>query len=103
MRTRATSLLATFLILGAATAFAADTPPVATTAAATEQGEKVLLFPNGRWEFADPKKAEVQKKAADIEKARERSAQGGGLIGLGRTLHEGDRDYNRGSLNPKLR
>ena len=34
---------------------------------------------------------------------RERNAQGGGLLGLGRTVYEGDKDYNRGTLNPKMR
>ena len=30
-------------------------------------------------------------------------ADGATVIGIGRTLYEGDKDYNRGSLNPKLR
>jgi hypothetical protein len=36
------------------------------------------------------------------EAARERGAQGG-FLGLGRKVYEGDRDYNRGSLNPAKR
>ena len=33
----------------------------------------------------------------------ERAAQGGGVLGFGRTIYEGEKDYNRGSLNPKTR
>jgi hypothetical protein len=68
-------------------------------------GEKVRLFPNGRWEYADQKKAEVQRKAVEVEMARERSAQGtlGSVLGIGRPIYEGDKDFNRGSLNPKMR
>ena len=82
--------------------------------ATTSSGEKVRLLPDGRWEWVEPQKAAVQRteravevkrqeevRQADIK--RERGAQGGGLIGLGRTVYEGDKDYNRGSLNPKLR
>lgn len=70
--------------------------------ATTAQGEKVLLFPNGRWEYADRKKAEMQRENHQAEEARERGAQGG-LFGIGRKIHPGDRDYNRGSLNPNRR
>ena len=65
--------------------------------ATTAAGEKVVLLPNGRWEYADPKKAEPQRKAQAEERERERSAQGG-LFGIGRTIPPGDKDYNRGSL-----
>ena len=65
--------------------------------ATTAAGEKVVLLPNGRWEYADPKKAEPQRKAQAEERERERNAQGG-LFGIGRTIQPGDKDYNRGSL-----
>ena len=65
--------------------------------ATTAAGEKVVLLPNGRWEYADPKKAEPQRKAQAEERERERNAQGG-WFGLGRTIQPGDKDYNRGSL-----
>lgn len=82
--------------------------------AVTSSGEKVRLLPDGRWEWADAQKAAVQRSAREAEAKRqdevrqaeirrERGAQGGGLIGLGRTLYEGDKDYNRGTLNPKMR
>lgn len=94
--------LTTALIFGfsavALHAAAQEVPTEATTA----KGERVFLYQNGRWEYADQKKAEVQRKAVEVEQKREASAQGG-LFGIGRRIHEGDRDYNRGSLNPKLR
>ena len=78
--------------------------------ASTASGEKVRLMPDGRWEWVEQKKAAVQQQQRrqedeqrQAELRRERNAQGGGLIGVGRTLYEGDKDYNRGSLNPKLR
>jgi len=84
-------------VVFAACAAAEEGAIQATTAA----GEKVRLLPNGRWEYADPVKAEPQRKAreaADAEmRERERSAQGG-LFGFGRTIQPGDKDYNRGSL-----
>ncbi|MDP5238335.1 hypothetical protein Q9Q94_02285 [Uliginosibacterium sp. 31-16] len=77
------------------------TPVEATTAS----GDKVLLYPTGRWEFVDAKKAEVARKAAaqyPENNVRPAEAQGG-LFGVGRTLMPGDKDYNRGSLSPKTR
>jgi hypothetical protein len=74
--------------------------------ATTAGGEKVRLHPDGRWEYADSKKAEPQRKAREDEAqareaaaARERNSQGG-WFGFGRKVQEGDKDYNRGSLNP---
>ena len=70
--------------------------------AVTASGEKVRLFANGRWEYADQKKAEVQREARVAEETRERGAQGT-LPGVGRRIYEGDKDYSRGTLNPKMR
>lgn len=73
--------------------------------AVTGRGEKVLLHPNGRWEYVDAKKAEMAKKVADQypeNRTRPVDAQGG-LIAGGRLIMPGEADYNRGSLNPKLR
>lgn len=92
------------LLLGAGLCLASEldrTPIEAVTA----DGQQVRLFPNGRWEFVDTvKAAAAQKVAAEYpeNKARPAEAQGG-LFGVGRTLMPGDKDYNRGSLNPKLR
>ncbi len=82
--------------------------------ATTTSGERVRLLPDGRWEWVDGIKAALQKSERDVaarrqdeqrqaEQKRERNAQGGGLLGLGRTVYEGDKDYNRGTLNPKMR
>ncbi|MBC7802983.1 MAG: hypothetical protein H7Y16_03820 [Candidatus Parcubacteria bacterium] len=70
--------------------------------ATTASGEKIRLFPDGRWEYAEPLKAEPQRKAREAEAERERNAQGG-WFGFGRKLYEGDKDYNRGTLNPSRR
>ena len=82
--------------------------------ATTTAGERVRLMPDGRWDWVDGNKAALQKSERDVaarrqdeqrqaELKRERGAQGGGLLGLGRTVYEGDKDYNRGTLNPKMR
>jgi len=67
--------------------------------ATTSSGEKVKLRADGRWEYADPVKAEPQRKAREAEAERERNSQGG-LFGIGRTIRPGDKDYNRGTLAP---
>jgi len=98
------ALIAMLLGLLAAGVAAADldrTPVEAVTV----NGEKVRLFPNGRWEYADAAKAAAAQQAAaryPENQTRPEGAQGG-LFGIGRTLMPGDKDYNRGSLNPKLR
>ncbi len=73
--------------------------------ATTASGDKVVLHPNGRWEFIDTQKA---AKAAEVAKQYPEN-QGcppgtqGGLLGLGRCIPIGDKDYNRGSLGGKGR
>ena len=70
--------------------------------ATTAKGEKVRLLPSGRWEYVDPVKAEPQKKQRAEQDERESKAQGG-LFGIGGKIYPGDKDYNRGSLNPNRR
>ena len=97
-------VLALMLAVVAGPGFATelDRTPVEAT---TVDGQKVRLFPNGRWEFADAAKAaQAQKVAAEYPENRTRPVEAqGGLFGVGRTIMPGDKDYNRGSLNPKLR
>ena len=93
-----TVLAAALLFAGAVQAQDQDQAVEATTA----NGEKVKLFPNGRWEFVNQQKAAVQRQAVEADIARDRASQGG-LFGFGRRVQEGDKDYNRGSLNPKTR
>ncbi len=73
--------------------------------AVTVNGEKVRLFPNGRWEYVDAAKAAAAQQAAAKYPENQTRPEGakGGLFGVGRTVMPGDKDYNRGSLNPKLR
>jgi hypothetical protein len=91
--------------LAAAPVMAADldrTPVEALTA----DGQKVRLYPNGRWEFVDvAKAAEAQKVAAEYPENKTRPVESQGIIigGVGRYVMPGDKDYNRGSLNPKMR
>ncbi len=99
---KAAALAILFLAAGQAAAADLDRTPLEATTAA---GEKVRLFPNGRWEYVDAKKAaDAQQVAAQYpeNKTRPIDAQGGWLPGT-RTVMPGDRDYNRGSLNPKTR
>lgn len=110
MRPFLLSMFAGLLLAAAGAAHAQGAPIEATTAA----GERVRLLPDGRWEWVDAQKAAVQRGAREAEAKRleeakqaeirrERAAQGGGVLGLGRTIYEGDKDYNRGTLNPKMR
>ncbi|MGD9788159.1 MAG: hypothetical protein AB7U30_09435 [Sulfuricellaceae bacterium] len=89
-------------LLAAALPAGADTAPIEAT---TATGDKVLLQPNGRWQYVDPQKAAVAKQIADRypeNHLRPEAAQGG-WMGLGRTVMPGDKDYNRGSLSGKGR
>jgi len=73
--------------------------------ATTPSGDKVLLYPNGRWEYVDPKKAENARGVAQQYPENQGCPNGaqGGLFGVGRCIMPGDKDYNRGSLNPNRR
>lgn len=96
----------TFLLFGAivlsCAAFAAEdkTPIEATTAA----GDKVRLLPNGRWEYVDQGKQAEAKAVADTYPENHLRPEGaqGGWFGGGYIM-PGDKDYNRGTLNPKMR
>ena len=72
--------------------------------ATTGSGDKVLLHPDGRWEYADPKKrAESPSRAATAAAAPPAQPVQGGLFGIGRAILPGDPEYNRGSLSGKGR
>ena len=68
----------------------------------TAQGDRIRLYPNGRWEYVDAKKAEEQRPAVEAYE-KERSLEQGGLLGIGRKVKPGDPDYNRGSMGGKSR
>lgn len=73
--------------------------------ATTAAGEKVLLHPNGRWEYVDPQKSAAMRKTAEQYPENQGCPPGsqGGFFGMGRCIMPGDKDYNRGSLNPNRR
>ncbi len=88
------------MVLSAASAWGQERSP--SVEAVTAGGDKVLLHPNGRWEYVNEAKAAAARKVADSfpeNRTRPPDAQGGWL-GLGRTVLPGDKDYNRGTLNP---
>ena len=106
-------LLAAHVVAVGPARAAADTPLQATT----DDGRKVILHSDGRWEFGpadgvqapastQPPQAAVPPAAsgaaAKAARPDDRYCQGA-LFGVGRRICPGDPDYNRGSLNPKLR
>jgi len=91
------------MILGVLTppALAAEAESKPAIEATTAAGEKVLLHPNGRWEFLDVQKQAEAKKVADQfpeNKGCPPGWQGGLVPGFSRCIPPGDKDYNRGSL-----
>ena len=89
----------------AALMFAAPQAGAQGVEATTAAGDKVLLHPNGRWEYVDQKKAEQARAVAQQYPENQGCPPGsqGGLFGVGRCIMPGDKDYNRGSLNPNRR
>lgn len=81
----------------------ADVPDRTPVAGKTANGEDVLLFPNGRWEYVNTVKAAEAKKVADTFPENKVCPPGsqGGLFGVGRCIKPGDKDYNRRSLSGK--
>lgn len=73
--------------------------------ATTATGDKVLLHPTGRWEYVDAQKAAAAKSIASRYPENQGCPPGsqGGLFGIGRCIMPGDKDYNRGTLNPARR
>ena len=96
-RARATLLLVSMLAGSQAGAQAIE--------ATTPSGDKVLLHPNGRWEYVDQRKAEQARAVARQYPENQGCPPGsqGGVFGIGRCIPPGDKDYNRGSLNPNRR
>lgn len=93
------------LVLCGQSAFAdiADAPDRTPIAGKTANGEDILLFPNGRWEYVNTTKAAEAKKVADQFPENKGCPAGtqGGLFGVGRCIKPGDKDYNRRSLSGK--
>ncbi|MBV5285210.1 MAG: hypothetical protein JZU45_03930 [Methyloversatilis discipulorum] len=89
------------MVLASAGALAGEGVVIEATTAA---GEKVELMPDGRWRFVDAAKQAEAKKVADTYPQNHLRPEGaqGGWFGT-RTILPGDKDYNRGTLNPKMR
>lgn len=92
------------IALCAASLAGADTAPQDITGV-TDQGEKIILHPNGRWEFVDSRKAAEARKVADTFVENQGCPNGtqGGFLGFGRCVPPGDKDFNRGSMSGKGR
>ena len=88
------------LLVALGSAAAAD--PAAPLDGTTAAGDRIRLYPNGRWEYVETKKAEAQRPVVDAYD-REKSLEQGGILGIGRKIKPGDPDYNRGSLGGKSR
>jgi hypothetical protein len=107
MTVRGATIAAAALIAAAltgATSYAAD-PDRKPIEATTGTGDRVLLHPTGRWEYVDQKKAETAREVAKQFPENQGCPPGaqGGLLGVGRCIMPGDKDFNRGSLNPNRR
>ena len=97
MRTAAVLLM----MLASAGALAGEGAVIEATTAA---GDRVELMPDGRWRFVDAAKQAEAKKVADSYPQNHLRPEGaqGGWFGT-RTLPPCYKDYNRGTLNPKMR
>ena len=87
--------------------------------ATTPAGDRVLLHPDGRWEYADPAKRPAVPQPAPPAAATPAAAapaittplaagacppgSQAQLFGIGRCVTPADTDYNRGSLSGKGR
>ena len=94
------------LLLLALTVFAVDAIADGTDVdAVTASGDKVILHPNGKWDYVDVAKAQAAQEVAKTFPENQGCPPGwqGGYFGLGRCIPPGDKDYNRGSLSGKGR
>ena len=98
---------------------AAHAQAPAPTEVTSPAGDRILLYPDGRWEYADPTKRAAQPQPATPAAATAAPAtpaattpvsagacppdSQGHLFWIGRCVPPGDRDYNRGSLSGKGR
>jgi len=98
-------LLYSFLLCSLLASYAIAEEAASPIKATTVNGDQVILLPNGRWEFVDVKKAAEAKEVAKQFPENQGCPPGtqGGLLGLGRCIPIGDKDYNRGSMSGKGR
>jgi hypothetical protein len=93
-------LLLIFLLGNVGLLHAESHPDIEAT---TVNGDKVILHPNGGWEYVDTKKAEVANAIASQHPENQICPKGAqrANFGYGRCILPGDKDYNRGSLGGK--
>lgn len=92
------SLILTFMLISAAIAGEMPNDIQATTV----NGDAVVLHPDGQWTYVDNKKAaQAQEVARKFSKDGCPTDAQGTLLGLGRCITKGDKEYNRGSLSGK--
>ena len=105
MKGRWLAALALVAASAAASGLASGADTRGSVEATTATGDKVLLHPNGRWEYVDQKKAEEASAVARQYPENQGCPPGsqGQFFGVGRCIPPGDKDYNRGSLNPNRR
>jgi hypothetical protein len=99
------AIAATLLLVFALAAPAAQAEDGEVIEATTAAGDRVRLLPTGRWEYVDTRKAEAAREVAQRYPENQGCPPGtqGGLFGVGRCIKPGDKDYNRGTLNPAKR
>ena len=104
MKSVAASVAAVLVLAAPCHAVAAE-PTGAPVEATTANGDRVLLHSNGRWEYVNPQKAAAARKVAEQFPENQGCPPGsqGSFFGFGRCIPPGDKDYNRGSLNPNRR
>jgi hypothetical protein len=91
-------LLVPALLLCSSVAIA-DELPGEKIEAVTADGEKVILHPNGRWEYIDAVKARAAKEIAQQYPENQGCPPGwrGGVMGIGRCIPPTDKDFHRAS------
>src|SRR6188474_2525906 len=99
---RTVSCAAIVLALAIPVSMRAAEPAGEAVEATTVNGDRVLLHPNGRWEYVNAQKAAAARKVAEQFPENQGCPPGsqGSFFGFGRCIPPGDKDYNRGSLNP---
>jgi|SRR5450830_830593 len=99
------AILSTLLLVSSSMSSALAEEAGSDIEAVTNNGDKVILQPNGRWKFVEKEKAVAAEKVAKqyVENQGCPNGTQGGFfgLGLGRCIAPGDKDFNRGTLNPK--
>lgn len=97
--TKSLSLLVC-LMLASSLAFSAEDEDIS---AETTSGDKVILHPNGYWEYVDAKKAAVAKTKVEAIAREEGCPKGtrASFFGFGRCIGNDDPALKRGSLSGK--